>query len=136
MHFGADPVPDPRFPASDQWIRFWLRTLLFSSLTFKTQTKTFFLSLFSAYYLLFECTFTSFFEIKSHKEVTKGLESRFFYYFCLMIEGSGSGSRRPKNIWILRIRIPQHWFLSTVLKKWRFITQLNVYTHYHYFLQT
>jgi hypothetical protein len=35
----------------------------------------------------------------------------FFYYFCLMIEGSGSisltngsGSGRPKNIWILRIR--------------------------------
>ncbi len=25
-----------------------------------------------------------------------------FYYFCLMIEGSGSG--RPENIWILRIR--------------------------------
>jgi hypothetical protein len=33
----------------------------------------------------------------------------FFYYFCLMIEGSGSvsgsGSGRSKNIWILRIRI-------------------------------
>jgi hypothetical protein len=32
----------------------------------------------------------------------------FFYYFCSMIKGSGSltnGSGRPKNIWILRIRI-------------------------------
>ncbi len=40
----------------------------------------------------------------------------FFYYFCLMMEGSGAesvlgtigsgcGSGRPKNIWILRIRI-------------------------------
>jgi hypothetical protein len=36
----------------------------------------------------------------------------FSYYFCLMIEGSGSvyltnGSRsgRPKNLWLLRIRI-------------------------------
>jgi hypothetical protein len=29
----------------------------------------------------------------------------FYYYFCLMIEGSGSGSRRPKSIRIRRIRI-------------------------------
>jgi hypothetical protein len=30
----------------------------------------------------------------------------FSYYFCLMIEGSRSGSRRPKNlIWIRQIRI-------------------------------
>ncbi len=75
--------------------------------------------------LLFECTLTSFF-IKSQKEVTKQWESRFSYYFCLMIEGSGSiplttgsGSRRPKNIWIRRIRIrntgmtfPSHHFHS------------------------
>jgi hypothetical protein len=50
----------------------------------------------------------------------------FFYYFCLMIVGSGSmpltngsGSRRPKNIRIRRIRIrntvhSSHWEL------WRF----------------
>jgi hypothetical protein len=35
---------------------------------------------------------------------------KVFYYFCLMIEGSvhrtnGSGSGRPKNIRIIRIRI-------------------------------
>jgi hypothetical protein len=54
--------------------------------------------------LLFEGTFTSFFKDKSQKEVTKQKESMFFF-FCLMIEGSGSkpltngyGSRRPKNI--------------------------------------
>ncbi len=44
-------------------------------------------------------------KIKSQKEVTKQEELMFSYYFCLMIEGSGSvhltngsGSRRPKNI--------------------------------------
>ena len=56
--------------------------------------------------------------IKSPKEVTEQQESKFSYYFCLMIEVSGSGagsipltngsgSRRPKNTcfrWI-RIRI-------------------------------
>jgi hypothetical protein len=30
--------------------------------------------------------------IKSHTEVTEQWESMFFYYFCLMIEGSGSVS--------------------------------------------
>ncbi len=68
--------------------------------------------------LLFEGTFTFFFQRwkvkKSHKIV--GITG-FSYYFCMMIEGSrsgsgpiplnigsGSGSRRPKNMWI-RIRI-------------------------------
>jgi hypothetical protein len=56
---------------------------------------------FSAYYFL--------------KDKKKSQNTRN-YYFCLMIEGSGSGdgsvpltsgsgSRRPKNIWIRRIRI-------------------------------
>jgi hypothetical protein len=55
----------------------------------------------------------NFSKIKSPKEVTKQKESRFFLLFCLPIEGSGSvcgsnpltygsgsGSRRPKNMWI------------------------------------
>jgi hypothetical protein len=63
--------------------------------------------------LLFEGTFTSFSKIKSVKEVKKQEESKFFFLFCLIIEGSGagsgftpltsrseSGSRRPKNMWI------------------------------------
>jgi hypothetical protein len=46
-------------------------------------------------------------KIKSHKEVTKQYESKFFLLFCLKKEGSGagavpltngSGSGRPKNI--------------------------------------
>jgi hypothetical protein len=42
------------------------------------------------------------------KVIKKSENSRnqcFSYYFCLMIERSGCGSGRPKNIWILRIRI-------------------------------
>jgi hypothetical protein len=39
---------------------------------------------FFAYYLLFEGTFTPFFkDRKSHKEVTKQLESMFFFLFLL-----------------------------------------------------
>jgi hypothetical protein len=50
-HFGADP--DPRITASDEWI--WI--LLFSSLTYKTATKTNFLKVFCLLPVLFECTF-------------------------------------------------------------------------------
>ncbi len=61
------------------------------------------------------------------KVIKKSQSSRnqcFSYYFCLMIEGSGSeslslnngsGSGRLKNIWILRIRI-----CNTVEKRIRF----------------
>ncbi len=60
--------------------------------------------------LLFECTFTSFLkEKKSQNSRNQGSS----YYFCMMIEGSGSGSipltdrsgsRRPKKMWIRWIR--------------------------------
>jgi hypothetical protein len=52
-------------------------------------------------------------KIKSHKDVTKQKESMFFLLICSMIGAgsvsltnrSGCGLGRPKNIWILRIRI-------------------------------
>ncbi len=47
-HFGTDPDPNQRIRASDQWIRI----LLFSPLTFKTPTKTYFFLSFSAVYFL------------------------------------------------------------------------------------
>jgi hypothetical protein len=52
-----------------------------------------------------------------YKKKSQGSRNQgFSYFFCLMIEGSGaasgsiplangSGSRRPKNMWIRRIRI-------------------------------
>jgi hypothetical protein len=56
-----------------------------------------------------KATFTSVFKGKKSKRSRKAVEIKVFYYFCLMIEGSGSvpctngsGSGRPKNI---RIRI-------------------------------
>ncbi len=52
--------------------------------------------------LLFEGTFTSFSKIKSKKKSHSSRNRRFSYYFCLVIEGSGS--RRPRNMWI-RIRM-------------------------------
>jgi hypothetical protein len=69
--------------------------------------------------LLFEGTFTLFFKDKSQKESQNSRIQGFSYYFCMMIEGSGSragsgsipqtsgsGSGRPKNTWIrIRIRI-------------------------------
>jgi hypothetical protein len=58
---------------------------------------------------VFEGTFTSFFKDKKSKN--NGNQG-FSHYFCLMVEGPGSGpltsgsvSRRPKNIRIRRIRI-------------------------------
>ncbi len=60
----------------------WLRTLLFSTLTFKMPAKNlFFNTIFSAYYLLFEANFTSFFKDKKAKRVAKKQESRFFLLF-------------------------------------------------------
>ncbi len=107
-----------------------IRILLFASVTFKMPTKVFLLITFWRYiYIalhrwkvvktstsfllitpLFKGTFTSFFKDKKSYDDHRC----FSYYCCLMLEGSGSGSltltngsgsRRPKNIWILRIRI-------------------------------
>ncbi len=60
--------------------------------------------------LLFEGTFTSFCKDKKSKRSQNSMDQCFSYYFCLMIEGSGSrslpltnGTGWPKNMWI-RIR--------------------------------
>jgi hypothetical protein len=55
--------------------------------------------------LLFEGTFTSFFKDKKNQQKSQNSRNQgFSYYFCLMIEGSGSipltsgyGSGRPKK---------------------------------------
>ncbi len=86
---------------------------------------------------LFEGTFTSFSKDKKSKRSHKTSKIKFFlrYYFCLMIYGSGSGfipltngswsgSRRPKNIRIWRIRVRNteqqilcHWLQLAELAK-------------------
>jgi hypothetical protein len=85
--------------------------------------KNYFLStIFSAFYFL-KLHLHNFSNIKSQKEYKNIRNQGFSYYFCMMIEGSGSGFRagsgsgsipltsgsrsgsgRPENMWI-RIRI-------------------------------
>ena len=87
----------------------------------RCQQKTNIKKRFSAYYFL-KVLLHQFSKIKRKKEATRVINHGFSYYFCLMIEGSeagsgsipltsvsGSGSRRPKNIWIrIRIQIRIH----------------------------
>ncbi len=92
----------------------WIRILLFSSLTFKMPAKNLF---FNTIFLLI-----TFWKIKNKKESQNRRNQSYSYYFCMMIEGSGSGSRagsgsgsipltsgsgsrRPKNMWIQWIQI-------------------------------
>jgi hypothetical protein len=109
-------------------IRIWI--LLFSSLTFsrRQQKTTVIKKSFSAYYFL-KVYLHHFLKIKkakrSHKKAKKSHKKNrtqsFSYYFCLILEGSGSipltcgsgsGSRRLKNMWIrwIRIRIRNYGF--------------------------
>ncbi len=68
--------------------------------------KLIFNKIFSAYYFL-KVFLHHFSKTKSQKESQNSRNQGFSYYFCMMIEGSGSG--RPKNMWIrwnrIRIRI-------------------------------
>ncbi len=52
----------------------------------------------------------SVFKNKKPSESKKQLKSRFFVFFCLLMEGSGSGT--PKNLRILRIRNAEEKILS------------------------
>jgi hypothetical protein len=87
----------------------WIRILLFSSLTFKMPKKLIFNTIFSAYYFL-KLHLHNFSKLKSQKESQNSRNQGFSYYFCMGVEGSipltnGSGSERPKNMWIRWIRI-------------------------------
>ncbi len=83
---------------------------IFFIIELRDANKTQFLKFFSAYYFS-KVHLHHFSKIKSQKESQNSRNQGFSYYFCMMIEGSGSipltnGSRRPKNMWILiRIRI-------------------------------
>jgi hypothetical protein len=77
----------------------------------RCQQKLIFNTIFSAYYFL-KVHLHHFSKIKSQKESSNSRNQGFSCYFCVMIEGSGSGSipltsgfgsGRPKNMWI-RIR--------------------------------
>ncbi len=88
----------------------------------RCQQKTNFLKSFFAYYFL-KVHLHHFSKIKSPKEVTNSRNQGFTYYFCLLIEESGSipltngsGSGKPKK------HVdpdPEHWILVT--QKMRFL---------------
>ncbi len=94
----------------------WIRILLFSSLTFKMPTKNYFLFFIFYFFclLLLKVHLHHFSKIKSQKVSQNSRNQGFSYYFCMMIEGfgsgsipltNGSGSGKPKNKWIRWIRI-------------------------------
>ncbi len=87
---------DPWIHASDWWIRI----LLFSSLTFKILTKNNFLKNFSAYYFL-KVHIHHFSKIKSQKESQNSSYQGFSYYFCMMTEESGSESGFGPYLWLM-----------------------------------
>jgi hypothetical protein len=89
--------------------------------------KLIFNTIFSAYYFL-KIHLHNFSKIKSQKKPQNSRNQGFSYYFCMMIEGSGSragsgsipltsgsgsGSRRPKNI---RIRI-RMWIRTLLIRE-------------------
>ncbi len=91
--------------SADPCLWLWIQILLFSSLTFKMPTKTNFV--FKVFLLI---TFWRYiciiFKDKKSKRSQSSRNQGFSYYFCLVIEGSGSipltngsstGSRRPKK---------------------------------------
>ncbi len=94
-------------------IRIWMRIriLLFSSLTFKMPTKNWFKK---KVFLLLMVHLPHFSMIKSQKKSQNSRNQCFSNYICVMISGSrsraragpGSGSRRPKKMWI-------RWFVTS-----------------------
>ncbi len=86
----------------------------------KMPTKNnFCINIFSAYYCL-KVHLHNFPKIKSQKWSQNSRNQGFSYYFCMITEESGSkltngsGSGRPKNMWIRWITDPdsdpEHWF--------------------------
>jgi hypothetical protein len=114
----------------------WIRILLFSSLTFNMPAKNyFFITIFSAYYFL-KLHLHHFSKINSQKESQNSRNQGFYYYFCMMIEGSGSesipltngsgsGFRRPKIMWIrwIRIRNTASFYTFTTYNDFDFFCQ-------------
>jgi hypothetical protein len=91
----VDPDPNP-----------WSGSCYFLHWPSRCQQKTtvIFNTIFSAYYFL-KVHLHHFSKIKSQKEPQNSRNQGFSYYFCMMIEGSGSipltrgsGSGRPKNM--------------------------------------
>jgi hypothetical protein len=97
--------------------------------------KLIFNTIFSAYFLKVHLHHTSFQRYKKSKESQNRRNQGFSYYFCMMIEGSGSipltsgsGSGRPENMWIqIRIRNTNFCQYLTIVKSGAYdLVWLNV----------
>jgi hypothetical protein len=94
----------------------------------RCQQETYFLTQFFSTYYFLKLHLHHFWKIKSQKESQNSGNQGFSYYFCMMIQGSGSragsgsgsipltsgsesGSGRPKNMWIRWIPIRNTAFL-------------------------
>ncbi len=106
-HFGVDP--DPRIHASDRILD--PDPAIFVIDLQDASKKQICYTIFSAYFL--KVHLHHFSKMKSQKESQNSKNQGFSYYFCMMIEGSGSrsipltsgsGSGRPKIMWIRWIR--------------------------------
>jgi hypothetical protein len=83
-------------------IRIWIRILLFRHLPSRRQQKNIFFQVFLPITVPFEGAITSYFKDKVKKKSQNSRNQGVIYYFCLMMEGSGSGSGsippgRPKT---------------------------------------
>ncbi len=131
----ADPCLWPMDPDSDPDPAIFVIDLQYAS------KKPNFSHNFAAYYFL-KVHLHHLSKIKSQKESQNSRNQGFSYYFCMMIEGSGSragsgsihltcesgsGSRRPKKMWILWIRFRNTglWVIFTLLDPDPYRTPLN-----------
>jgi hypothetical protein len=111
----------------DKRIRIRLRILLFSSVTFNTATKNFFF----AYYFV-KLHLHHFSNIYSHKESQNSRNQGFSYYFCLMIEGSGSGPHTNGSGWPKTIGIRIQFTIRNTSSKYRECIQIGKYPSKHF----
>ncbi len=109
-HFGVDPWSGSADPC------LWLmdpdpgsRSCYFRHWPSRCQQKTNLLTQFFLLAYFLKLHLHHFSNIKSQKESQNSRNQGFSNYFCMMIEGSGSG--RPKNMWIRWIRIRNTSFL-------------------------
>ncbi len=97
-HVGFNWLVRIQIRASDQWIRIRLWILLYSSLTFKTLTKTIIFPKVLLLITFWRYIYIMFLREKVIKKSQHSTRNQRFYYFCFIIEGSGSltnGSGSP-----------------------------------------
>ncbi len=101
-----------RIRTFDWWIR--PRILLFSSVTFRTETKNhfFLISFYASFYSFFKVHSHHSSKIKSHKEVTKQYKWKFFFLLIFLLVDWRIRSRTNKLRFRIRVQEVQHTYGS------------------------